>query len=313
MDDQDWWLAVAGEISVLQEGALRAGVHVERLGALEAQVAQLQNVLEVVCAELEAGHKTTHALEKRALAAEGALERANERARAAEDELARQRRTASAPLRQGHSHGTATTGAPPGSPQADHERAHQIGALYAELVGDAERARRGRQMQPNGTKLALTRLSPSKGIHKSLPGSPQSARSGSAPIMGSAQKAALRQTYGADSHFEAIKDSYFNGAGGQDDLTDRDKTHRWLRGIMSSKSVVDADPKHVDKLVRQLQSLCLQHGINLPLKRTGPCQYSLGSSRMSLKTINGKLMVRCGGGYEHILSAVEKLPVPLHS
>ena len=48
------------EVTALQDAAARLVAQVERLQEVEASVGQLQNVLEVVHSELEAGHKTSH-------------------------------------------------------------------------------------------------------------------------------------------------------------------------------------------------------------------------------------------------------------
>lgn len=38
-------------------------------------------------------------------------------------------------------------------------------------------------------------------------------------------------------------------------------------------------------------------GINLPVKRLGPGKYMFGSRQIMAKIINGKLVIRVGGGY----------------
>lgn len=53
------WEAALEEAKGLQDGASRASRQIERLEKLETEVAQLQNVLEVVCAELETGQKAS--------------------------------------------------------------------------------------------------------------------------------------------------------------------------------------------------------------------------------------------------------------
>lgn len=46
-------------------------------------------------------------------------------------------------------------------------------------------------------------------------------------------------------------------------------------------------------------------GIAIPLQHTGPCQYRLGTTKFTVRLVNGHLMVRSGAGHLPILAWLE--------
>lgn len=92
-------------------------------------------------------------------------------------------------------------------------------------------------------------------------------------------------------------------------LTEHDRTQHWLKGLTVNKAKQASDPKLVDQKVHHLQQLMTNHGLPLPLVKTGPCQYALGAYKLRLKVGSNKLLVRCGGGYEDLVCAMEKMAV----
>lgn len=49
----------------------------------------------------------------------------------------------------------------------------------------------------------------------------------------------------------------------------------------------------------------------VPLQRAGPCQYRLGSAKLAVRLVNGRLMARAGAGQTvDVLAWLEKQPVP---
>ena len=122
-------------------------------------------------------------------------------------------------------------------------------------------------------------------------------------------KSTSRVTYGMDSAFSAAKQQYEEqGTGNGDDLTEQDRTTNWLKGLTANTGKQASDPKRVDQSVGEFLLLMQQNGLEVPLKKSGPCQYKLGSYKLSLKVGSSKLLVRCGGGYEDLMSAMEKMP-----
>lgn len=59
--------------------------------------------------------------------------------------------------------------------------------------------------------------------------------------------------------------------------------------------------------------LCAEAGVDLPLVRRGPCQYSLGAARLSLRLVGGQLVMRCGAGHHPLLDWVERQAMPPRS
>lgn len=123
-------------------------------------------------------------------------------------------------------------------------------------------------------------------------------------------RATPRVTYGMDSAFAAAKQQYEmqRAASNPDDLTEHDRTQNWLKSLTANKVKQASDPKRVDQLVSNLQQLMQENGLDVPMKKCGPCQYKLGSYMLSLKVGSNRLLVRCGGGYEDLMSAMEKMP-----
>lgn len=121
---------------------------------------------------------------------------------------------------------------------------------------------------------------------------------------------ALRVTYGMDPAFTAARDEYEEAcSSGRHGLSEHDRTQNWLKGLTGNQAKQASDPKLVDQKVHQLQQLMLQHGLQMPFTRSGPCQYKLGVHKLRLKVAGNKLLARCGGGYENLLSAVDKMTV----
>ena len=125
-----------------------------------------------------------------------------------------------------------------------------------------------------------------------------------------AGKSTPRVTYGMDSAFSAAKQQYEEQAAGssQGDLTEHDRTQNWLKNLTANKAKQASDPKRVDQLVGEFQRLMQENGLDMPLQKSGPCQYRLGSCKLSLKVGSNRLLVRCGGGYEDLMSAIESMP-----
>ena len=126
----------------------------------------------------------------------------------------------------------------------------------------------------------------------------------------SSARTAARVTYGMDSGFASAKQQYEEQTAGNspDSMTEHDRTQSWLKGLTMNTAKQAADPKRVERLVSRFQQLMQDNGLEVPLERVGPCQYKLGSHKLSLKVGSNKLLVRCGGGYEDLMSAMKKLP-----
>jgi hypothetical protein len=123
-------------------------------------------------------------------------------------------------------------------------------------------------------------------------------------------KSTPRVTYGMDSAFSVAKQQYVEQTAGssQGDLTEHDRTQNWLKNLTANKAKQASDPKRVDQLVGEFQRLMQENGLDMPLQKSGPCQYRLGSCKLSLKVGSNRLLVRCGGGYEDLMSAIENMP-----
>jgi hypothetical protein len=44
-----------------------------------------------------------------------------------------------------------------------------------------------------------------------------------------------------------------------------------------------------------LLQLFAENGVVIPLHKCGPCQYRLGSAKLAVRLVNGRLMARAGG------------------
>ena len=117
-------------------------------------------------------------------------------------------------------------------------------------------------------------------------------------------------TYGMNSAFASAKRQYEEQSAGNspDGMSEHDRTQIWLKGLTMNKAKQASDPKRVDQLVIDFQQLMQTNGLEVRMQRAGPCQYKLGSHKLSLKVGSNKLLVRCGGGYEDLMSAMEKMP-----
>ena len=126
----------------------------------------------------------------------------------------------------------------------------------------------------------------------------------------SSARSAPRVSYGMDSGFASAKRQYEEQSAGNspDGMSEHDRTQIWLKGLTMNKAKQASDPNRVDQLVGEFQQLMQDNGLEVPLQRAGPCQYKLGSYKLSLKVGSNRLLVRCGGGYEDLMSAMEKMP-----
>ena len=123
-------------------------------------------------------------------------------------------------------------------------------------------------------------------------------------------KSTSRITYGMDNAFAAARQQLDDqNASDRLELSEHDRTQNWLKGLTVNKAKEASNPQLVDQKLQQLQRLMLKHGVDLPFQKSGPCQYRLGSYKLRLKVSSNKLLVRCGGGYEDLLSAMDKMTV----
>lgn len=135
----------------------------------------------------------------------------------------------------------------------------------------------------------------------------------STAVMSSA-RSGTRVTYGMDKGFASAKRRYEEqtAESSPDNATEHDRTQTWLKGLTMNTAKQAVDPKRVDRLVNEFQQLMQDNGLDVPFEKAGPCQYKLGSHKLSLKVGSNKLLVRCGGGYEDLMSAMEKMPQSSH-
>ncbi len=100
-----------------------------------------------------------------------------------------------------------------------------------------------------------------------------------------------------DSAFSAARQQYEDetAAGSPDHLTEHDRTQNWLKSLTANKAKQASDPKRVDQLVGDFQQLMQENGMEVPLKKSGPCQYKLGSYRLNLKVGSNKLLISLSG------------------
>lgn len=64
------------------------------------------------------------------------------------------------------------------------------------------------------------------------------------------------------------------------------------------------------RVTQGVVELLAESGLHLPLSQAGPGQYLLGSSRASVRLVQGKLMVRSGAGHVPFLDWLAKQPLP---
>lgn len=62
-----------------------------------------------------------------------------------------------------------------------------------------------------------------------------------------------------------------------------------------------------------LVQLFSEAGLDLPLRAVGKCRYSLGGSRVGVRLVRGRLMVRSGAGLIPLMDWLEKQPLPRSS
>ena len=130
----------------------------------------------------------------------------------------------------------------------------------------------------------------------------------------SSAKSGACVTYGMDKGFASARQRYEEETAESSpaSMTEHDRTQTWLKGLTMNTAKQAVDPKRVDRLVNDVQRLMQENGLEVPFEKVGPCQYKLGSHKLSLKVGSNKLLVRCGGGYEDLMSAMEKMPQSSH-
>ncbi|KFM29220.1 hypothetical protein F751_1596 [Auxenochlorella protothecoides] len=111
--------------------------------------------------------------------------------------------------------------------------------------------------------------------------------------------------YGQDPAFREVKAAYVAALAKAQPHADR-----WAGRAPDRAEAMVADPKRVEPVVEGLVQLCAEAGVDLPLVRRGPCQYSLGAARLSLRLVGGQLVKRCGAGHLPLLDWVERQAVP---
>lgn len=73
-----------------------------------------------------------------------------------------------------------------------------------------------------------------------------------------------------------------------------------------------ADSNHPSNLptLQGLLQLFQDNGVHVPLLKCGPCQFRLGSAKLSVRLVNGRLMARGGAGQTmDVFAWLEKQPV----
>ncbi|GBF90612.1 hypothetical protein Rsub_03184 [Raphidocelis subcapitata] len=64
----------------------------------------------------------------------------------------------------------------------------------------------------------------------------------------------------------------------------------------------------VDGAVGRLQAAFARNGLPLRFDRLGPCTYGVCGKRLNVRQVNGQLLVRMGGGYDDVTTALARLP-----
>ncbi|KAL4858591.1 Glutathione S-transferase P [Chlorella vulgaris] len=114
-----------------------------------------------------------------------------------------------------------------------------------------------------------------------------------------------RRTYGQEAGFQDIKQAYQAVVAGE-----ADRARNWARSVFSSSSAVESDPRKVEPVVQGLLQLFQDNGVHVPLLKCGPCQFRLGSAKLSVRLVNGRLMARGGAGQTmDVFAWLEKQPV----
>ncbi|EFN58173.1 hypothetical protein CHLNCDRAFT_141998 [Chlorella variabilis] len=117
---------------------------------------------------------------------------------------------------------------------------------------------------------------------------------------------APRRTYGQDPCFLEIKEAYHAVVAGQAGQ----QASRWARSAFSSSSAVESEPGKVEPMVQGLLQLFRREGLRVPLRKCGPCQYQLGSAKLSVRLVSGRLRARAGAGQTmDVLEWLAKQPV----
>ncbi|GAB4814324.1 hypothetical protein N2152v2_001370 [Parachlorella kessleri] len=127
-----------------------------------------------------------------------------------------------------------------------------------------------------------------------------------------------RITYAHLSEFQEVMEAYHAVM-----ASEGDKAARWASKL-SSKSAIETHPHKVEPLMQGLIQLFEESGVPLPLRHTGPCQYTLagasgshggssgagGGAKCVVRLVNGRLMVRSGSSNVDVLAWLAKQPVP---
>lgn len=59
-----------------------------------------------------------------------------------------------------------------------------------------------------------------------------------------------------------------------------------------------------------LLQLFRESGVTIPMHKCGPCQYRLGTAKLAVRLVNGRIMARSGAGqHQDIFCWLEKQPV----
>lgn len=113
-----------------------------------------------------------------------------------------------------------------------------------------------------------------------------------------------RSLYGSDPTFQKIASFYKDIF-----ATKLTGSNKWLRGVVSSQSAIETHPKVVESTMTKFITLFQEGGIALPIEKVGPCQYKMGSSKLLIKLVNGRLMAKSGPTSIDIVQWLEKQPI----
>ena len=64
--------------------------------------------------------------------------------------------------------------------------------------------------------------------------------------------------------------------------------------MLCPHAAVCCHPRRLPPLQGLLQ-LFAENGVAIPLHKCGPCQYRLGTAKLAVRLVNGRLMARAGG------------------
>lgn len=81
--------------------------------------------------------------------------------------------------------------------------------------------------------------------------------------------------------------------------------HRMIRAL-SPPPTASQLGRLVDAMVRELLRNLQERGVELPLRRAGPCAYTLHGRRLNLSVVSDRLVVKVGGGHQDLLEYLQK-------